>query len=496
MRGGRRPTGAPVEGRRFGLEESALHRRRRRARIAAAALACALLIGIAAAPAGADSRGAALAGVAIHPWRLGPDTTPLPFWPLRDPSTREQIFGAIQAMGVHQARVDLRWERVEPLVKGVRDWSEFDGIHDSAVAHGITLLPMVAMPPPWANGNRGPWSFPDNPRDFEDFLTAALKRYPDIPAWEIWNEPNVPSFSQPTVDPQKFVELLQAAHNAKERAGSSAQIISGGLLWSGGATMAFFEQMVALHAFDYVDGFGIHPYSTQPPDVAGSGFLELPAFHDRLEQIGHSNVGVWVTEYGAPNSTQGSQYSSALGLDAQADRLRDAFSLAARWPWVKNLTWYEFQDLCVDPADFTCNFGLVRQDLSPKPAAGAMKTIVAGDVPKIRSATTLVRVRPPGGRYRPGGRRYVSVGGRTETLAGDPVEGPVTVTLSWSAKRHARALGTRTARVDAVDGRFQTTLRNPRPGYWRAVARYAGTPDYETSASDPVTFVVRPLSRR
>src|SRR4051794_5324199 len=475
------------------LGESALHRSARCVRIALVALACALATVLAAAPpAGADSRAAALAGVAIHPWRVGPDTTPLPFWPLRNPGTREQVFSAIQAMGVKQARVDLRWERVEPIAKGLRDWSEFDGIHQSAVAHGITLLPMVAMPPHWANSGRGSWSFPNNPKDFEDFLTAAIERYPDIPAWEIWNEPNLPGFSQPAVDAGAFVNLLAAAHRAKERAGSSAAIVSGGLLWFGNATRQFFDQMVQLHAFDYVDGFGIHPYSEGDPDAAGSGFLALPYFHDRLVQIGKPDVGIWVTEYGAPTSTVASEYSVPLSGTGQADRLRNAFAIAARWSWIKNLTWYEFQDLCVNPADFTCNFGLVHEDMSPKPAAGALSGVVRGELPKIDSHIALAGVPSSARlRLRRGTQRALGLGGTLDTVAAEDAVRPVTLTLSWSPKRGGRAAKTRTIGLSARGGRFSTTLRHLRSGYWRAVASYAGSSDYYASTSTPLAFGVK-----
>jgi hypothetical protein len=455
-----------------------------------------VLVVAAAPPARADSRAAAIAGVAIHPWRVGPDTTPLPFWPLRDPQTREQVFSAIQAMGIKQVRVDLRWERVEPIVKGLRDWSEFDGIHKSAVAHGITLLPMVAMPPGWSNNGRGSWSFPNNPKDFEDFLTAAMERYPDIPAWEIWNEPNLPGFSQPSVDPAKFVELLAAAHNAKERAGSSAQIISGGLLWLGNPTKQFFEQMIDLHAFDYVDGFGIHPYSPDAPDAPDSGFLALPYFHDRLVQIGKPNVGLWLTEYGAPTSTVASDYSSPLTTAGQVDRLRNAFAIAVRWPWIKNLTWYEFQDLCVNPADFTCNFGLMHEDMSPKPSAGALSSIVRGSLPKIDSHITLRRVRAPALRTRGGVKRPIGLSGTLDTAAAEETVRPVTLTLFWAPKRRARVAKTRSIRLAADDGRFFTTLRHLRPGFWRFVASYAGSSDYYASSSPTVTFTVKQAQRR
>jgi len=457
-----------------------------RARRAAVACAiCASLLGALASPAGADTsaRGPAIGGVALHPWRLGPDAT-LPFWPFRDPTERERVFSAIQAMGIKQARVDLRWYQVEPWIKGVRDWSEFDAIHKSAQAHGVSLLPMVAMPPAWANGGGSAWKYPRNPKDFEDFLTAAMERYPDIPAWEIWNEPNLVVFSQPTVDPGKFVELLAAAHRAKERAGSHAAIVSGGLLSSLVDTGGFFEDMIKLHAFDYVDGFGIHPYSTQAPDKPGSSFLKLPYFRDRLVQIGKPNVGIWVTEYGASTSAVSTEYGPPMGGPQQADRLESAFAIATRWPWVQNLTWYEFEDLCDNPFDVMCNFGVVRSDLSPKPSSAALQDIVHGEVPKLSSSMTLSRAKIAGTRVSRSGRRAVTFTGRLSIVSVDRPSGPVTLTLSGPHRKTRQS-------ATATGGRFTTRFARVGPGRWRAVAQYAGTSDYVGSTSDPVAFVIK-----
>jgi hypothetical protein len=481
------------------LTKSALYLRAQGARAAAASLAsAAALIAVAffAAPAARADAAAVrtpdIAGVALHPWRMGPDATPIPFWPLRDPKQRERIFSAIQAMGVKHARVDLRWYMVEPWVKGVRDWNEFDAIHSSAQAHGVTLLPMVAMPPAWANGGGGAWRFPRNPKDFEDFLTAAIERYPDIPAWEIWNEPNLPVFSQPAVDPAKFVALLEAAHNAKLRAGSSAQIVSGGLLSSLNGTRDFFEAMVKLHAFDYVDGFGIHPYSPPDPMHPSSAFLQVPWFHDRLEQIGKPGMGIWITEYGASTSAVNTEYGPPMNGAQQADRLRDAFAIASRWPWVKNLTWYEFEDLCSDPLDVMCNFGLVHDDLSPKPSSAAMGDVVRGDVPKLASSVTL---RGAGVRKMRAGRP-LSLTGRLGMVAAEQPAGAVTLTLSRAPRAGAAYRRRRAMRLATGDGRFATTLRGLAPGRWRFVATYPGSADYDASRSDPVTVVVKPRRPR
>jgi hypothetical protein len=472
-----------------------------RARMLVASLACASLLAVCAAPVAAapgppTTRAGAIAAVALHPWRLGPDTTPLPFWPLRDPTQRERIFSAIQAMGIRNARVDLRWYQVESRIKGIRDWSEFDAIHSSAQAHGVTLLPMVAMPPSWANGGGGAWTFPRNPKDFEDFMVAALGRYPDIPAWEVWNEPNLLGFSQPTVDPAKFVEMLAAAHRAKLRAESHAKIVSGGLLSTGPDARQFFEQMVRLHAFDYVDGFAIHPYGPPPPDEPGSAMLNVPYFHDRLVQIGKPNMGIWLTEYGASTSAVHSEYGPPMDGQEQAERLRAAFAMAARWPWVENLTWYEFQDLCTDPADVMCNFGIVREDMSRKPSAAALEDIVQGELPKLTSRITLARVRSSSRRARLSGTPTLSFRGLVDVIGADRVTRPVTVRLSWAPDADRRPVRRRVLRLSAEGGRFVATLRDPKPGFWLAVATYAGSDESERAESEPVTAVVKPTHLR
>jgi polysaccharide biosynthesis protein PslG len=455
------------------------------------------LIAACAAPAGAiPVRPQDIAGVASHPWRLGPDTTPLPFWPLRDPRKREAIFSSVEGMGVHTMRVDLRWYMVEPWIKGVRDWTEFDAIHQSAQAHHVTLLPVVAMPPAWANGGGGAWTYPKNPKDFEDFMTAAMERYPDIPAWEIWNEPNLLGFSQPEVDPAKFVAMLKAAHEAKLRSGANTAVISGGLLAPLVGSNSFFEAMVRLHAFDYVDGFGIHPYSPQAPLTSGSSFLKLPWFHDRLVDIGKPNMGIWITEYGASTSAVATEYGPPMGGSEQAERLRDGFALATRWPWVKNLTWYEFQDLCTDPLDVMCNFGLVHEDMSPKPSSAAMKDVVHGDVPKLRSRISLDREPVPAGTRR-SKRRAVSFGGKLFQLGAEDPAGVVKLALAWSPDANGRTRLRRVIGTAAADGRFYVTVSNMRAGWWRAVATYPGTSDYDSDRSEPVKVrVTAPRHRR
>jgi hypothetical protein len=82
-------------------------------------------------------------------------------------------------------------------------------------------------------------------------------------------------------------------------------------------------------------------------------------------------------------------YAPALTEQQQADRLRLAFALATRFDWIENLTWYEYLDSCTDTLDPECNFGLVHDDLSHKPAWDALRDVIAGATAKLHPRLLL-----------------------------------------------------------------------------------------------------------
>ena len=380
-----------------------------------------------------------LAGAAVHPWRLeihrppqatqpnryGEPTTlpgplPLPQLPVASASqdAGERTFAELHALGIRHARVDLLWCQVEPKSDAAPDWSVMDSVVASAEHYGIDLTPVVLCVPGWANGNQHYFTYPTDAADFERFFARALERYPQIASWEIWNEPNHPYFARPEPKVEPFVAMLRAANRARASVGSRAKLISGGLAVSNGATTGlfrFFERMADAGALDLIDGLGVHPYSTRMPDQIRSTFMRLPALHRRLAQRGKPDMPLWLTEYGVPDSTRPSGYGAAGDEADQAEALRKAYAIAARWPWVERLTWYEARDTCDHAADPECRLGLLRPGFARKRSSTALSALLAGGpFPRLGSSTVAhVRRRvtpseaPPRGGAR-GAAYYVS----------------------------------------------------------------------------------------
>jgi hypothetical protein len=352
-----------------------------------------LLLAALAAPAAQAKPASQIAGVALHPWQL------------QEYQTRERVFAGVAATGARWVRVDMPWAWVEPngptLNHGHGHWGGLDSIVNSADRHGLKLIGIVAYTPEWASESGDLWAYPDAGA-FEQFFRAALRRYPQIPAWELWNEPNFERFSKPEADPARFVEFLRSARRARDSVGSKAKLISGGVAPGGDIDIVSWVNEVAMRGgLNLIDGLGVHPYSPAAPDDPRSWMMQLEALHDRLGELGRPDLPLWLTEYGAPSTPVASGYGPVLTEQQQADRLRTAFALATRFDWIENLTWYEYRDSETGSHDPEGNFGLVHSDLSPKPAYTALREVVAGATAKLRPRLSLfsrfsqARVRVP-----------------------------------------------------------------------------------------------------
>jgi polysaccharide biosynthesis protein PslG len=339
--------------------------------------------------------------------------------------------------------------------------------------------------PPWANGGGGPWAYPTDLAAFEEFFQAALERYPQIPAWEIWNEPNFSRFSEGGPDVARFVELLRATHRARARAGSSAKLISGGL--APGVDVDIFrwvEEMARLGGLDVIDGLGVHPYSGSTPEDPGSWFMRLQWLHALLGALGKPDLPLWLTEYGAPATTTASGHGPPLDGEQQAVRLRMAFALATRWPWIENLTWYEFRDSCPEDTDPECRFGLVGEDFSPRPAYHAMREVMSGTIPRLSSRLDMrprlertVFSRARAARRRSSRRPWIVVEGKLSLLGSPPAQGGVAIRV------RARGVRPRTLLVPVRDGAFRARIGRRGHRSLTLEAFYPGSDSHDPAVS-------------
>jgi len=178
-----------------------------------------------------------------------------------------------------------------------------------------------------------------------------------VSAWEIWNEPNNPSFKLGYMDnsSENYFEMLKVAY-ATIKSTSNAPVVSAGLApndnWQ-----TWLNNLQTLGSKNYSDIQGIHLYY----DLASTNL-------EKVNSVKTYGMPVWITEIGRPSST--GNYSS----EEQATYLTDNLDILG--PNSEGIFWYELKDN-VGLMPFKENFfGLITTENIKKPSYDAFKSLL------------------------------------------------------------------------------------------------------------------------
>ena len=294
---------------------------------------------------------------------------------------------AMVATGATWLRVDFDWPSIEPN-QGQFNWSHTDRVVNAAQQRGMRILALPTYTPAWARpAGTGDKTPPTDPATFANFVQAAVARYAPrgVKSWEIWNEPNISMFWAPRPDAAAYTRLLIGAAAAVHGTDPTATVLSGGLSpatdSSSGSSIApttFISRIYDAGAKGSFDAVAIHPYSypalpTQSGTDSWNTFLRMSLIHDLMVAKGDGAKLIWSTEVGAPTGTG----SGAVSEDQQAAIASDAIRAIAQRPWAGPLFWYAMRDAGTDPADREQNFGLIRNDFTPKKSLATFTATVA-----------------------------------------------------------------------------------------------------------------------
>jgi hypothetical protein len=119
-----------------------------------------------------------------------------------------------------------------------------------------------------------------------------------------------------------------------------------------------------------MDAISIHPYR-QPHAPEDSGYEEdIREIGDMCRRRGRE-LPIWITEVGWPNGPDGS-------TEARSAQMLPRAYLLALANGVRNITWYDFHDDGPDRSYNEHNFGVIRYDMTPKPAYFAFRAMAVG----------------------------------------------------------------------------------------------------------------------
>lgn len=328
----------------------------------------------------------------------------------------------ITEAGLGWVKQQVPWQDVENQ-PGIYNWVDVDRFVNTMRGKNLNVLLSVVKAPDFYKAEESKKGTthgrPADATKFREFMQVLAARYKGrVQAYELWNEENLSlewgTFSNASYG--QFVDLVKNGYLGVKASDPEAIIILGAPTPTGvfdnniGIDDAVYLQRVFDYnggeVFQYFEALGVHPNggANAPDDsqanpahstaTCGGGWSNHPSFFfDRYKELynlmaarGHGSKTVWFTEFGwattdgpgAPGApAAGYEYASCNTEANQSAFFTRAFEkVRAESPYVTHMIIWNlnFQQVVAN-TDEKWAFGILRSDLSPRPAYTAIKAM-------------------------------------------------------------------------------------------------------------------------
>jgi hypothetical protein len=271
----------------------------------------------------------------------------------------QPVVDEVAAAGVSWVRIDFMWSLVE-VEPDVYNWQVYDSLIERLEAQNIRAYATLQATPAWATDGREFSGVPRDPAEWQEFVYLAAARYRGrIPAWGMWNEPNLPRFWDGSRREYLDTILLPGAR-AVRAADPGALVCGPDLAHLSSADWDRWLREVIAEAGDVLDVVTHHVY----PGGGGAGDV-FEALHDPpfwesyrpsvrqvLQDSGWWGRPFWLTETGVESGRAGVT-GQAQFYDGIVD---DWFGPDPRARWLDRVFFYQIHD---PPAPDASTFGIL-----------------------------------------------------------------------------------------------------------------------------------------
>jgi hypothetical protein len=259
--------------------------------------------------------------------------------------------------GVNWVRDRLSWPEMEPQRGHFAASNRYDASAQAQAAAGLRQLQVNHVSPAWANPQRG--RFPTDLRDAYNFYREMARRWRGlVEAFEPWNEADIQNFGGHTGS--EIASLQKAAYLGLKAGNPKVIACQNVFALSKRAILDDFQENAA---WPYFDTFNLHHY------------VGLDAYAKVYGEFRSVSAGkpLWVTECNVPVPWSGDERlkePSPADLRVQAERVAGVFATALHEGGAP-----VFYFLFPHYVEGQTQFGIVRPDLTPRPAYVALAAV-------------------------------------------------------------------------------------------------------------------------
>jgi hypothetical protein len=270
-------------------------------------------------------------------------------------------------MGGAWVRMDMVWADMEPEA-GKWNYATVDACVDACRGAGLKIYATLAYAPAWASSNGKTNGVPAK-EAWKNFVGKIVERYGTrVAVFGIWNEPNLGEFWAGGVE--EYVNIvLRPASEIIHRQAPGVLVAGPDLSHAYSARLGlqeFFKRFSALGGGAWVDVLSHHIYGDLDFSQKVSGFKRGRIIYrnglvQMLQKTGLWGRELWITEMGMD--------ARAKGGETQAKVITGQLNVLCAETWIRKAFIYVLKD---DP-NSSEQFGLLRGDLSPRPAFEALR---------------------------------------------------------------------------------------------------------------------------
>lgn len=267
----------------------------------------------------------------------------------------------IHKAGFKIVRMDLFWTSIENK-KGIYDFSHYDKLVESMSKNNIKIIFILDYSNPLYDNGQSPYS-DEGRRAFVNFAAQAVKHYKGKQImWEIWNEPNE-GFWKPEPNVDNYFKL--ALETAKEIRlhDKNAFIVAPAMI---GFDYSYLSYLGKNGLFKYINAVSVHPYRHEQPETVIEDYKNL---RNLIEKYPHNkNIQLFSGEWGYSAAWEGMN-------DMKQAQYCIRQYLTNIMSGVNISIWYDWKDDGTERNNPEHNFGVIYNDLAPKPVYYAIKNV-------------------------------------------------------------------------------------------------------------------------
>ncbi len=279
-------------------------------------------------------------------------------------TSTEKFLPIYAALGSQYIRVDLRMNHI--YSNGTINFERYEEQLKEMLNNNVKFLVILGSPDTATLGEDGIISNNEEIEEFNKYVEAVARKYPQITAYEIINEPNGLYKTEEAIN--SYSTILKKSSEILKQINPKINILIGATSYSGNAIYPtnFISKISNLGAYNVANYFSYHPYDFSTNSILNSSYIKRINENKNTKQQLGGFIYEAHTEYGASTYTQSVTQEEQAWKIVQQSILCDENN-------IKFSMIYNFRDSGRNIENKEDNFGITTADYLPKLSYYALK---------------------------------------------------------------------------------------------------------------------------